>query len=188
VIPVKDDIPTDRLPLITLVTIAAFAAAGLAFGGGAVPWVAAIVLLWFAGPSVEDAMGRGPYLTFVVCSGLIGFAAQLALDGNDVPYAIAAASGVVTAAAAAHVLLYPWARIHGVAMAPFFFTIAGVPLLAIIAVWVVVQVLVAALDWGDVPVAAQAAGVLWGLLFARLLARNVKTPDDLLQRGRSHAT
>jgi membrane associated rhomboid family serine protease len=131
-------------------------------------------------------MGRA-YLTFVWCSGAIGFAAQLAIDGNDVPYAIAAASGVVTAAATAHILLYPWARIHGVAMAPFFFTIVGVPLLAIAAVWIVVQVLVAALDWGAVPVAAQAAGVLWGLLFARLLARNVKTPDDLLQRGRSHA-
>jgi membrane associated rhomboid family serine protease len=72
-------------------------------------------------------------------------------------------------------------------MAPFFFTIVGVPLLALAAVWVVVQVLVAVLDWGAVPVAAQAAGVVIGLLFARLLARNVTTPDDLLQRGRSHA-
>jgi membrane associated rhomboid family serine protease len=188
VIPVKDDIPTDRLPLLTLVLLAAFAAAGILFGGGVVPWVAAIVLLWFAGPSVEDAMGRGHYLTFFWCAGLIGFSAQLAVDGNDVPYAISAASGIVTAVATAHVLLYPWARIHGVAMAPFFFTIVGVPLVAIGAVWVGVQVLVGVLDWGDVPVAAQAAGVLWGVAFARLLARNVKTQDDLLQRGRSHAT
>jgi membrane associated rhomboid family serine protease len=55
-------------------------------------------------------------------------------------------------------------------------------------VWVVVQVLVGVLDWGEVPVAAQVVGALYGLLFARLLARNVKSPDDLLQRGRSHAT
>jgi membrane associated rhomboid family serine protease len=187
VIPVKDDIPTDRPPLITLVLIVASAAAGFVFGGGVVPWVALIVLLWFAGPAVEDAMGRG-YLAYVWCAGVIAFSAQLAVDGNDVPYAIAAASGVATAAATAHILLYPWARIHGVAMAPFFFTIVGVPLVAIAAVWILVQVLVAALDWGTVPVAAQAAGVVIGLLFARLLARNVKTPDDLLQRGRSHAT
>jgi membrane associated rhomboid family serine protease len=188
VIPVKDDIPTDRAPLVTLVLLAVFVAAGIVFGGGIVPWGAAIVLLWFAGPAVEDAMRRGPYVTFVWCAGAIGFSAQLAFDGNDVPYAIAIASGIVTAVAAAHVLLYPWARIYGVAMAPFFFTIVGVPLLAIIVVWVGVQALVGLLDWGAVPVAAQVAGALWGLAFAKLLARNVKTQDDLLQRGRTHAT
>lgn len=187
-IPVKDDIPTDRAPLVTLVLLAVFAAAGIVFGGGIVPWIAAIVLLWLAGPSAEDAMGRGHYMTFVLCAGVVGFSAQLVVDGTDLPYAIAAASGVVTAVAAAHVLLYPWARIISVVLAPFFSTIVGIPLLAIVAVWVVVQVLVGALGWGDVPVAAQLAGAVFGLLFARLLARNVKTPEDLLQRGRSHAT
>ena len=187
-IPVKDDIPTDRAPLVTLVLLAVFAAAGVVFGGGVVPWVAAIILLWFAGPSVEDAMGRGPFLVFAACAGALGFSVELAVDSDHAVYAIAAASAIVTAATAAHVLLYPWARILGVAMAPFFFTIVGVPLLAIVAVWVVVQVLVGALDWGEVPVAAQAAGAVFGLVFARLLARHVKTPDDLLQRGRPHAT
>jgi membrane associated rhomboid family serine protease len=187
VIPVKDDIPTDRVPLVTFVLLAVFAAAGILFGGGIVPWVAAIVLLWFAGPAVEDAMGRGHYLTFVWCAGAVGFSVELVVDGNDVPYAMAAASGIVTAVAASHVLLYPWARIHGVAMAPFFFTIVGVPLLAIVAVWVVVQVLTSALGWGDVPVAAQAAGALFGVMFARMLSPNIKTREDLLRRGRSHA-
>lgn len=187
-IPVKDDIPTDRAPLVTLVLLAAFVAAGIVVGGGLLAWLAAIVLLWFAGPAVEDAMGRGHYLTFVLCAGLMGFSVQLVIDGNDLSYAIAPASGIVTAVAAAHVLLYPWARIHGVAMAPFFFTIVGVPLLAIVAVWVAVQIVVGVLDLGDVPVGAQVTGALFGLLFARVLARHVKTPDELLQRGRSHAT
>jgi len=188
VIPVKDDIPTDRAPLVTLALLAAFAAAGFLLGGGAVPWVAAIILLWFAGPSVEDAMGRGPFLVFASCAAAVGFSVQLAVNADDAAFAIAAASAIVTAAAAAHVLLYPWARILGVAMAPFFFTIVGVPLLAIIGVWLIVQVLVGTLGWGEVPVAAQAAGAVFGLVFARLLASHVKTPDDLLQRGRPHAT
>ncbi len=187
-IPVKDDIPTDRAPLVTLALLVAFAAAGIVFGGGIVPWLAAIALLWFAGPAVEDAMGRGQYLTFVWCAGAIGFSVQLVIDGDDVAYAIAAASGIVTAAAAAHVLLYPWARVHGVTLIPFFFTIVGIPLLALVGVWVAVQVAVGVLDLGVVPVAAQVAGALFGLMFARLLARHVKTPDDLLQRGRTHAT
>lgn len=186
-IPVKDDIPTDRTPVVTLALLVAFAAAGILFGGGIVPWLAAIVVLWFAGPSVEDAMGRARYVPFVWCAGAIGFSAQLAVDGDTGSYAIAAASAIVTATAAAHVLLYPWARIVGVAVAPFFFTIVGVPLLAIVAAWIGIQVLVGALDWGVVPVVAQGAGAVFGLAFARLLAGNVKTPEDLLQRGRSHA-
>jgi membrane associated rhomboid family serine protease len=187
VIPVKDDIPTDRAPLVTLVVLVAFAAAGIVFGGGIVPWVAAIVLLWFAGPAVEDAMRRGPYFTFVWCAGLIGFVAWIALH-QDLGIPLAVADAIACAVAAAHVLLYPWARIHGVAIAPFFFTIVGIPLLAIVAVWIAVQVLVAVLDLGDVPVAAAVAGAFWGLIFSRMLATNVKTPDDLLQRGRTHPT
>ena len=133
-------------------------------------------------------MGRGPFLAFSACAGVLGFGVQLAFTGDDGEHGLAAAGAIVTAAAAAHLLLYPWARILGVAMAPFFFTIVGVPLLAIVAVWVAVQVLVGLLDWGTVPVAAQAAGAVLGLAFARPLARHVKTPDDLLRRGRTQAT
>jgi membrane associated rhomboid family serine protease len=187
VIPVKDDIPTDRAPLVTLVMLAAFVAAGIVLGGGIVPWLAAIALLWFAGPAVEDAMSRGPYLVFAGCAGLVGFAAWLALH-QDLGIGLAVADAIACATAAAHVLLYPWARVHGVAIAPLFFTIVGLPMLAIIGVWVAVQVLVAVLDLGDVPVAAAVAGAGFALIFARLLATHVKTPDDLLQRGRTHAT
>jgi lipoprotein-releasing system permease protein len=46
-------------------------------------------------PAVEDAMGRGLFLVFILCDGLIGVGVQLVVDGNDVAYAIAAASGIV---------------------------------------------------------------------------------------------
>ena len=84
--------------------------------------------------------------------------------------------------------LYPWARVQGVVLAPLSSTIVGVPLLALFAVWIAVQVLVAVLGWGDVPVAGQVGGLCFGLLFAGPLARHVKTPDELLRRGRAHTT
>lgn len=186
-LPVKDDIPTDRAPLITLALIAASVAAAAAFGGGIVPWVAVVVLLWYAGPAVEDAMGRGPFFTFAWCAALVGFGVQLVIDAGDTT-PLACAGGLTTALAAAHIRLYPWARVHGLALAPFVSTIVAVPLLAILAVWIVLQVLIGVLQWGDVAVGAQAAGFCFGFACGPLLARHVKTPDELLRRGRAHPT
>lgn len=184
---VKDDIPIDRAPLITLALIVASVAAGIAFGGGIVAWVAVLVLLWYAGPAVEDAMGRGPFFLFAGCAALVGVGVQLAIDAGDtIP--LACAGALATALAAAHIRLYPWARVQGVALAPFFSTIVAVPLLAILAVWIVLQVLIGVLDWGDVAVGAQAAGFVFGFALGPLLARHVKTPGDLLRRGRAHPT
>ncbi len=186
-LPVKDDIPTDRAPLITLALIAAAVATGVAFGGGLVPWAADVALLWYAGPAVEDAMGRVRYCAFAAGAAGIGFAVQLAVDGGD-PTALAAAGGLACALAAAHVRLYPWARIQSVVLAPLSSTIVGVPLAVLFAVWVVVQALVGVLGWGDVPIAGQAAGLCFGLLLAGPPARHVKTRDELLRQGRARTT
>jgi membrane associated rhomboid family serine protease len=187
VIPVKDDIPTDRAPLVTLVLLVAFAAAGIVFGGGILPWVSTILLLWYAGPAVEDAMGRGQFGSLCVSTGVLGYA--LWLVHQDPAIALAVAEAIVCAAAVAHIVLYPWARVHGFTVAPLFSTIVGVPLVALFALWIAVQVVVGVLDLGDVAVASAAGGALLGLACALPMGRhNRKTPDDLLRRGRSRTT
>jgi membrane associated rhomboid family serine protease len=188
VIPVKDDIPTDRAPVVTVVLLVAFAAAGIAFGGGILPWVSTMLLLWYAGPSVEDAMGRGQFASFCLSTGLLGYGLWIAFH-QDLEIALAVGEAIACAVAVSHVVLYPWARVIGFAIVPMFSTIVGVPLAALFGLWIVVQAAVGVFDLGQVPVASAAAGALLGLAFARLLGRhNLKTPDQLLQRGRSHAT
>jgi hypothetical protein len=188
VLPVKDDIPTDRLPVLTLAFIVFGVAAGIAFGGAVVLWVLFVMLAWFAGPAVEGAMGRGHFLTFAFCSATIGWAVQLLLDGNDTQHALAAACGLATALAGAHLRLFPWARVQGVVLFPFFSTIVAVPLLAVAVVWVALEAVFALLGWAHVPVGAEAAGLFFGFVFARMLAQHVPSRDDLLQRGRARTT
>lgn len=186
--PVKDDIPTDRLPVLTLGLLVACVVAGIVFGGALLTWLIAMVVIWFAGMSVEGALGRGRFVAFAACAGVIGYGVQLAIDGSDVDAAIAAAAGIAAALAGGHLRLYPWARIQGVAFFPFFSTLVAVPLAAILAVLVGLQVLFALLGWADAPAGAEAAGILFGALCSGLLAREVHTRDELLQRGRARTT
>jgi membrane associated rhomboid family serine protease len=188
VFPVKDDIPADRLPVLTLALQVACVIAAFAFGGALLTWLLVIVLLWFAGPSVEGALGSARFVALALCAGVIGYAVQLAIDGGAVDTALAAAAGIGAACAGAHLRLYPWARVQGVVFFPFLSTIVSVPMLALLVVWVALQAVFALLGWAHAPVGAEAAGVVFGALVAPLLARHVHTRDELLQRGRARTT
>jgi hypothetical protein len=113
---------------------------------------------------------------------------QVAIDGGDVDVALAAAAGIAAALAGGHLRLYPWARIQGVLLFPFFSTLVSVPLAALLVVAVALQVLFALLGWAHAPAGAEAAGLVLGALAAPLVARHVHTSDELLQRGRARTT
>lgn len=211
-VPFKDDIPTDRVPLVTLALIVANVLVFLITGpsgatdAGLVPadpepaaWLTAmfvhvgvlhllanIVLLWLFGPNVEDAVGRLRFVALYLAGGLIASGAQVAVDpGATAP--LAGASGAVAAVMGAYVRLYPWAHVLCLVFALLFFTIVEVPVLVLLAIWAAVQVGLELLDPGSVAIAAHLAGLLFGLASARLLATRVKTPASLLTRGRAAA-
>lgn len=212
-LPLTDDIPTDRLPVLTLALIAAnvlvflLAGAGAAREHGLVPddpepltWLTAmfvhvgwlhllgnVLFLWLFGPNVEDALGRLRFAGLYLAGGLVASAAQIAVDpGSTVP--LAGASGAVAGLMGAYLRLYPWARVLCVVFAIFFFTFVQIPVWALLALWVAFQVGLELLDPGSVAIAAHVAGLAVGVLVAPLLAVRVKTPESLLARGRAIAS
>ena len=182
--PVKDDIPTDRVPIVTMALIAANVVVLLIADAGLLLTLVNAGFLWLFGPSVEDALGRARFVAFVGASGLIAAGIQLVVD-PDASAVVAGSCGAIAAMIGAYLRLYPWAHMQAIVLAPFFFTIVAIPVMAMIGGWVVVQVGLALLDPADVPYGALAAGVAIGLLAARRVATNVKTPDGLLRRGRA---
>lgn len=209
-LPVTDDIPTDRLPLVTLALILAnalvfvLAGADAVRDGGLVPadptapdafasmfvhdglahLVVNLLFLWLFGPTVEDTLGRLRFAAFYVAGGLIAVGAQVAVDpGATAP--LVGASGAVAAVMGAYLRLYPWGRVLTVVFCVLFFTIVELPVLLVLGGWVALQVALAILDGPGSAFAAHLAGFAFGLLTARLLATRVKTPEALLQRGRA---
>jgi len=210
VFPVKDDIPTERPPLLTYALLLANVVVFFAAGGDAVSrhglvpsdpsvgdaltsmflhtgllhLVGNLLFLWWFGPNVEDALGRVRFLAFYVAGGLVAAAAQVAIDpSSTVP--LVGASGAIAAVMGAYLRLYPWAHVLTVILLPFFSTIVAIPAAALLVAWIALQVALALLDPGSVAYAAHLAGFGFGLLTARLLATRVKTPESLLRRGRA---
>lgn len=209
-LPLKDDIPTDRLPLVTLALIAANVVAFLVVGGdaavahGLVPasprpadflasmflhlgplhLLGNVLFLWLFGPSVEDATGRLRFLALYLAGGLAAGGAQVLVD----PHATApllGASGAISAVMGAYLRLYPWGRILTVITVPLAFSIVGIPAAAMLLAWLGLQVALGLSDPGHVALAAHLGGFVFGFALVRLVARRAKTPESLLRRGRA---
>jgi membrane associated rhomboid family serine protease len=207
VFPVKDDIPTDRVPLVTLALIVAnlvaFALTGSDAGAdsGLMPAHPGVVdaftsmflhagllhlagnmlFLWLFGPSVEDALGRTRFLAFYVVGGLLASGAQVAIDaGSTVP--LVGASGAISAVMGAYLRLYPWGRILTVVIFVLSSTIVAIPAGILLVAWFGLQVALGIADPGDVAYAAHLGGFLFGLAVAGFVATNVKTRNGLLRR------
>jgi membrane associated rhomboid family serine protease len=182
VFPVKDDIPTDRWPLITTALIVAFVVAAIVTGDvGVLHLLADVLFLWLFGPSVEDAMGRVRYPAFFLAGGLVATGIELVFD-MDAGVLVVGVTGAISAVIGAYLRLYPWGKILALVTLVFFFTIIEIPIVLFVGAWIVVQVVFGLVDPGDVD-AAVVGGLVFGLATAPLVATRVKTRDGLLQRG-----
>ena len=164
-IPLKDDIPARRFPVICVGLIVAALIALLIAGGElgdhAGAWVLVVsgVFLWLFGPSVEDAMGRVRFVLFAA----VGGGVTAALDPSS------AGAGVVAAVLGAYVLLYPRAHVVTLSLVPGLMSVFELPALAVAGAWVPLQAVAGGLD------PAPLAGLAVGFLGARLLAHRVQS-------------
>ncbi len=156
-IPLKDDIPARRFPLVTVTLIAA-AVAAIVLDADPWPLVLGGAFLWLFGPSVEDAMGRARFVLFAV----LGAGAAAALDPSS------AGAGVVAAVLGGYALLYPRAHVVALSLVPGFMTVVQVPALVVLVLWLPLQALAGGLE------PAPLAGLGVGLVTVRMLARTVQ--------------
>lgn len=210
--PVKDNIQTGRVPLITLVLMALSLAMyvwsvkganGTVWSGPAsgflaqhdampyslflnaalLPLAANLMFLWVFGNSLEDTMGRLRFACFYLLGGLISIGVAYAIGGE--PVALVGATGAAAAVLAGSLFFYPQNKILSIVLLPFLFTIVEVPALVFIGVWIVLQVLFAALGYvapadGSEAAAylAPVAGLLFGFATVKLFARR-RSPSYL---------
>jgi membrane associated rhomboid family serine protease len=163
-IPVKDNIPRERFPLVTT-TVVAVVVAIYALSSrrvGLLPFVLDVGFLALLGPSVESALGRARFCGLFLLAGAIAVAAW-ALIGGDSPSPLLCASlGVVVAVVGGYLLLFPHARVITLIPLPFYTTLVEIPAAALVGVWLALQVIVGVAGVSDpigaAPSWAQAIG------------------------------
>jgi membrane associated rhomboid family serine protease len=185
-IPLKDNLPALRFPLVTISLIAATvvlwvidwnpdltgtwwplaALASLFVTGGFWALVVNMLFLWLFAKSLEDTLGRGRFVALFLVAGIGAAAAQELFDPDTVTPTVGVA-GAIAGLIGAYALLYPRGRILCWVLIPFFVSFVEVPSLILAAVWFALQALDAV---GQPPLAGLIGGLIVGAAAVRPLA------------------
>ncbi|HEX2593621.1 MAG TPA: rhomboid family intramembrane serine protease [Rhizomicrobium sp.] len=128
-----------------------------------------MLYLWIFGNNIEDAMGHVKYaLFYFIC----GFAAAYAMAYMDPTSQIpmVGASGAISGALAAYVLLYPRARINVIVPLGIIFYPFKISAVWVVGFWFILQLLSAAMSDASQP------GVAWWAHVGGFVAGLVLTP------------
>ncbi len=171
-VPLKDNLPTDRLPIVTLLLIAASLLGQLLFDvGGLWQLLLDVAFLWWFGRTIEASMAPWQFALFCLLGGVAAVALGALID-PDTAVAQIAAAGVVAAVLGGYGLLYPGARVVTAVFLPALFTLVELPALLLLALWLALQALVGATgDAGMVVFLAPLGSFAVGLLTIKLLVR-----------------
>jgi membrane associated rhomboid family serine protease len=148
-IPVKDNIPRERFPLMTAILIVIDVVVFVAVRPDApLPFLADVLFLGLLAPSVEGALGRGRFCALCLLTGaLVGGAWALAGDGWPSPMLVGT-SGATLVVLGGYLLLHPRARVLSLVPIPFFTTLVEVPAALVIGLWLALQLYFAAAGLG----------------------------------------
>ncbi|MDQ3927979.1 MAG: rhomboid family intramembrane serine protease [Chloroflexota bacterium] len=100
-----------------------------------------MLFLFIFGDNVEDNMGSLKYLVFYLLCGLGADFAQIILGGPDSIIPNLGASGAIAGVLAAYLLLFPQARVRALIPFGYFATVAAVPAIFMIGIWILMQFL-----------------------------------------------
>jgi membrane associated rhomboid family serine protease len=130
-----------------------------------------MVFLWAFAPEIEDAMGRGRYLVFYLCGGVLAMLAQVLADPHSTVPNLGA-SGAIAAVMGAFLVTYPRDRIRSLLFILMFVRVTYIPAGLLIGVWFISQLVhagaVAQVQTGGVAYLAHVGGFIFGAVTARL--------------------
>jgi membrane associated rhomboid family serine protease len=108
--------------------------------GGWFHLIGNMMFLWIFGNNIEDVLGRGRFLLFYLCCGVIAALTQaISSYGTHVP--MVGASGAIAGVLGAYLLLYPSANVRVFVWIVIFFRIVNVPAWILLGLWFAMQVL-----------------------------------------------
>jgi membrane associated rhomboid family serine protease len=140
-IPVKDNIPRESFPFVTVVLIAiALLAYALSRPGGLLPFLLDVLFLGLLAPTVEGTIGSLRFCALCLLSGLFAGVAWALLGGNWSSQMLLGVSGTTVAVLGSYLLLHPRARVLSLVPFPFYTTLVEVPAALLIGLWLVLQV------------------------------------------------
>lgn len=131
--------------------------------------------LWLFGNNVEDSMGHLRFLAFYLLGGLIAAAAHIFMNPDSVIPTVGA-SGAISAAMGAYLVLYPKARVHTLFIIVIFIKIIPIPAWFVLGEYFVVQLLQSSVNTGatgGVAVWAHIGGFIAGALLVKLFENRV---------------
>jgi membrane associated rhomboid family serine protease len=139
-----------------------------------------MVFLWAFGPEIEDAMSPWRYIAFYLAGGVVAMMGQVAVDpGSTVPNL--GASGAIAAVMGAFLVTFPHDKIRTVLLIGWFVRITVIPAALLIGFWFLVQLLsfgvIADVQSGGVAYVAHIAGIIFGVVTARLFADPRRLPE-----------
>ena len=123
-----------------------------------------MLYLWIFGNNIEDVLGKFRFILFYFICGTIAALGHIATD-MDSQIPMIGASGAISGILGAYLMLFPFARIKTFIFLGIFWTIARIPSIVLLIIWIVLQILNSlATDSGGTAWFAHIGGFISGLL------------------------
>ena len=123
-----------------------------------------MLYLWIFGNNIEDVLGKFRFILFYFICGTIAALGHIATDmESQIP--MVGASGAISGILGAYLMLFPFARIKTFIFLGIFWTIARIPSIVLLIIWIVLQILNSlATDSGGTAWFAHIGGFISGVL------------------------
>ena len=142
--------------------------------GGWMHLIGNMWFLWIFGNNIEEAMGHVRYLVFYLLCGLLASASHILSNPASIIPSIGA-SGAISGALGAYVMLYPRAGVYTLIFFGFFVRLMYVPAGVVLGIWIVLQFLNGSMagrqDAGGIAFWAHVGGFAAGVLLVGLFKK-----------------